>query len=64
MLKKMCVYMYCDGKDKYFHPMGIKDVEKNIFLIKQLAKHLILSQEWFIKRTVASETFGTNFHFI
>jgi hypothetical protein len=56
--------MYCDGKDKYFHPMGIKDVEKNIFLIKQLAKHLILSQEWFIKRTVASETFGTNFHFI
>jgi hypothetical protein len=22
---------YCDGKDKYFHPTGIKDVEKNIF---------------------------------
>jgi hypothetical protein len=22
---------YCDDKDKYFHPTGIKDVEKNIF---------------------------------
>jgi hypothetical protein len=36
---------YCDGKDKYLHPTGVKDVEKKIFLIKQLAKHLILSQE-------------------
>jgi hypothetical protein len=35
---------YCDGKDKYLHPMGVKDVEI-FFLIKQLAKHLILSQE-------------------
>ena len=22
---------YCDGKDKYFHPTGTKDVEKYIF---------------------------------
>ena len=22
---------YCDGKDKYFHPTGIKDVEKIYF---------------------------------
>jgi hypothetical protein len=36
----------------------------NISLIKQLAKHLILSQEWLIKRTVANETFVTNFPFI
>jgi hypothetical protein len=36
---------YCDGKDKYFHPTGIKDAAKKIFLIKELAKHLILSQE-------------------
>ena len=56
---------YCDGKDKYFHPTGIKDVEKNIFLIKKkLAKHLILSQEWLIKRTVVNKTFVTNFPFI
>ena len=34
---------YCDDKDKYFHPTGIKDVEI-FFLIKQLAKHLIMSQ--------------------
>jgi hypothetical protein len=33
---------YCDGKDKYFHHTGVKDVEKNMVLIKQLAKHLIL----------------------
>jgi hypothetical protein len=33
-------------------------------LIKQLAKHLILSQEWLIKRTVANEAFVTNFRFI
>jgi hypothetical protein len=29
-------------------------------LLKQLAKHLILSQEWLIKRTVSNETFVTN----
>jgi len=39
---------YCDGKDKYFHPTGIKDVEK-IYLVK---------------RNVANETFVTNFPFI
>ena len=54
---------YCDGKDKYLHPTGVKDVEY-FFFIKQLAKHLILSQEWLIKRTVANETFVTNFPFI
>ena len=42
---------YCDGKDKYFPHTRIKDVEKKIFLIKQLAKHLILSQGWLIKGT-------------
>ena len=55
---------YCDGKDKYLHPMGVKDVENIYFLIKQLAKHLILSEEWLIKRTEANETFVTNFGFI
>ena len=24
-------FTYCDGKDKYFHPTGIKDVEKIYF---------------------------------
>jgi hypothetical protein len=43
-VRKCAFLRYCDGKDKYLHPTGIKDVEKNIFLIKQLAKHLILSQ--------------------
>jgi hypothetical protein len=56
--------MYCDGKDKYSHPTGIKDVEKTYFWKKQLAKHLLLSQEWLIKRTEANEMFVTNFPFI
>jgi hypothetical protein len=34
-----------DGKNKYSHPHGNKRRRKYIFLIKQLAKHLILSQE-------------------
>jgi hypothetical protein len=47
MLKKKSENMrlrYCDGKDKYLHPTELKDVEI-FFLIKQLAKHLIMSQE-------------------
>ena len=59
----MCL-RYGDGKQKYVHPRGIKDVEKNICLVKELAKHLILSQEWLIKRTAANETFVTNIPFI
>jgi hypothetical protein len=37
---------------------------KNKFLIKRLAKHLILSQGWLIKRTVQNEPFVTKFPFI
>ena len=37
---------------------------KNKFLIKQLAKHLILSQGWLIKRTEQNEPFVTKFPFI
>jgi len=37
--------MYSDGKDKYLHPHGSKRRRKHIFLTKQLAKHLILSEE-------------------
>ena len=55
---------YCDGKDKYFPHTRIKKRRKNIFLIKQLAKHLILSQGWLIKRTVQNEPFVTKFPFI
>ena len=55
---------YCDGKDKYFPHTRIKEVETNIFLIKQLAKHLILSQGWLIKRNVQNEPFVTKFPFI
>jgi hypothetical protein len=55
---------YCDGKDKYFPHTRIKDVEIIIFLINQLAKHLILSQGWLIKRTVQNEPFVTKFPFI
>ena len=28
-------FKYCDGKNKYSHPTGKKDVEKNVFLIKK-----------------------------
>jgi hypothetical protein len=34
----------CDGKDKYLHPTELRR-RKYIYLIEQLAKHLILSQE-------------------
>ena len=30
---------YFDGKDKYFHPTGIKDVD--FLFMKQLAKHCL-----------------------
>ena len=52
---------YCDNKNKYFQH---GDGEKNICLIKQLAKHLILSQGWLIKRNVQNEPFVTKFPFI
>ena len=55
---------YCDGKDKYIPPHENKRRRKNIFLRKQLVKHLILSQECLIKRTVANEMFVTNVPFI
>jgi hypothetical protein len=44
-VKKNVRLRYCDGKDKYLHPTGVKDVEYIFFFYKQLAKHLILSQE-------------------
>jgi hypothetical protein len=28
---RKCAFRYCDDKDKYLHPTGVKDVEK-IFL--------------------------------
>ena len=54
---------YCDGKD-IFPPHENKRRRKKIFLIKQLAKHLILSQGWLIKRTVQNEPFVTKFPFV
>ena len=44
-VKKNVRLRYCDGKDKYLHTTGVKDVEYIFFFYKQLAKHLILSQE-------------------
>ena len=55
---------YCNGKDKYFPPHENKRRRTNIFLIKQLAKHLLLTQGWLIKRTVQNEPFVTKFPFI
>jgi len=55
---------YCNGKDKYFPPHENKRRRTNIFLIKQLAKHLLLTQGGLIKRTVQNEPFVTKFPFI
>jgi hypothetical protein len=55
---------YCNGKDKYSPTHENKRRRTNIFLIKQLAKHLLLTQGWLIKRTVQNEPFVTKFSFI
>jgi hypothetical protein len=30
-VRKCAFKVYCDGKDKYLHPTGVKDVEKIYF---------------------------------
>ena len=35
-VKKNVRLRYCDGKDKYLHPTGVKDVEYIFFLINSL----------------------------
>jgi hypothetical protein len=60
---KLC-YRCRTAIDTYVPSLIVSSMRSYIFLIKQLAKHLFLSQEWLIKRTVANETFVTNFRFI
>jgi hypothetical protein len=55
---------HCDGKDNYLHLTGVKDVE-NIYFDKTACQRLnsVSRIIKLIKRTVANETFVTNFPF-